>query len=285
MELDATPLAILLGALLAGPAEQSSVDEEAIARFQSDFGPVAITVLEDGEVEGTYPDYDGRLVGRLTGDGTIEAIWSQPESDVRCGVAKDGSHFWGRVRWAIAADGRLEGRWGHCDGAFVDQPWNAQPIEGTLVHAAASRAGVTEQHVYGVLREQWGRHAHLSEHRIVEGDFTCDGTTDRVIGWHDLDNPDGPFYRVMLVTLAGGTPEGHTVTLIPDGNGADGRATWQGVLEVTLSVEEWDDAAMGPLPAGLCATAIRIDDNMTDAVRLFWSPAESGREPLVLVRS
>ncbi|MGM0560715.1 MAG: hypothetical protein ACQETX_06585 [Pseudomonadota bacterium] len=259
---------------------------------------MALMILEEsGDVTGEYPNYSGRIVGRYDDDANvIEATWIQAQSEVRCERDRSGSHHWGRVTWELDAAHDLSGRW-----AFCDQPqahaWNAQKLSGQLFRAAEEgqptieegTADVTEPDLYGVLRQEWGQYAHLSEHQIIAADFTCNGAVERAIGWHDLDNPEGPFYRVMLVVRdPGGEPEGHTVTLVPDSEGQDGLQSLQGELDVMLTAEEVpDDALTEMLPgrSGVCPRAIRIEDGLTDAIRLFWNPDEGADQALIFFRN
>lgn len=274
--------------------------QEHFARYESDFGPLALVVSEEsGEVTGEYPNYSGRVAGRYDDDArVIEATWIQAQSEVRCDRAHDGAHRWGRVSWELDAGHDLNGRWAFCEQP-LDHAWTARKLSGRLFRPVADAQGtsedsagteeVTEPDAYGVLRQQWGQYAHLSEHQIISADFTCNGAVERAIGWHDLDNPEGPFYRVMLVVRGpGGEPEGHTVTLVPDGEGQDGLQSLQGELDVRLTAEEASDKALAEmLPGweGVCPRAIRIDDGLTDAIRLFWNPKAGADQALMFFRN
>ncbi|MFD1378828.1 hypothetical protein [Fodinicurvata halophila] len=260
-------LRVTCGALLGGAASALLLisplcAQEHFARYESDFGPLALVISEEsGEVTGEYPNYSGRVVGRYDHDASVvEATWIQAQSEVRCDSDRNGSHHWGRVSWELDAGHDLSGRWGYCEQP-LDHAWNAQKLSGTLFRPVEEKQGtsedssgaaeITEQDVYGVLRQQWGQYAHLSEHQIIAADFTCNGAVERAIGWHDLDNPEGPFYRVMLVVRGpGGAPKGHTVTLVPDSEGLDGLQRLQGELDVMLMAEEISDDALAEMLPG-----------------------------------
>lgn len=291
-------LSAVSGVLFALPLHA----QENFARYDSDFGPLALVISEgDGAVTGEYPEYNGRIAGHHDDDsGVIEATWIQAQSEVKCDHDRNGSDYWGRVTWELDDQQNLSGRWAFCDQPMV-HAWNAQKLSGQLFRAAEEdqaagqpateedAADVTEPDLYGVLRQQWGQYAHLSEHQIIAGDFTCNGAEERVIGWHDLDNPEGPFYRVMLVVRgAGGELEGHTVTLVPDGEGMDGLQSLQGELDVMLAAEEISREALAeilPGHEGVCPRAIRIEDGLTDAIRLFWNPDENAEQALIFFRN
>lgn len=296
---------VTCGALLGGAASTLLLlsplcAQENFARYDSDFGPLALVISEaNGEVTGEYPDYSGRVIGRYDDEANvIEATWIQAQSEVRCDRDRNGSHHWGRVSWELDAEHDLSGRWAYCEQP-LDHAWNARKISGRLFRPVEDAQGrsedsagteeITEPDVYGVLRQQWGQYAHLSEHQIIAADFTCNGTVERAIGWHDLDNPEGPFYRVMLVVRgAEGEPEGHTVTLVPDGAGQDGLQSLQGELDVMLTAEEVSDDALAEILPGrdeVCPRAIRIEDGLTDVIRLFWNPEEGAEQALIFFRN
>ena len=103
------------------------------SQWRTDFGPLTLSVDEDGTVSGTYPDYDGRVVARLESDArTISGHWFQPESDQPCASARDGTRAWGRVVWWLEGPLDLVGRWSYCDSDPEEaRSWNGEFEAGT----------------------------------------------------------------------------------------------------------------------------------------------------------
>lgn len=162
--------------------------------------------------------------------------------------------------------------------------------------AAGNKAGGNEadrlrldQHAYGLLRFEWGQYAHLNDITLLRGDVTCDGREDRVLGWLDRDSPEGLFYRVMLASDAVGKDEtfsvlgdmaAMSVSLPADRKGAAHMEAGEPLLcsrgnlpEVTIALESRLADAEAAALTGMgdaCGTAIRVDDGLCDAIRLFW---------------
>ena len=68
----------------------------------------------------------GRLVGRASGDGTIEGLWLQAESDHPCNRQREGTYSWGEFVITGAGSRRPLGFWGYC-GERPGRPWNLEP--------------------------------------------------------------------------------------------------------------------------------------------------------------
>ena len=61
-------------------------------------------------------------------------------------------------------------------------------------------APVTANDLYREMRIQAGQYAAQNRHQVLVGDFTCDDINDQIVGWVDRDNPEGPFFDVLMVT-------------------------------------------------------------------------------------
>lgn len=131
---------------------------------------------------------------------------------------------------------------------------------------------VQREHLYQELRVQWGQYVHKNPHQVLEADITCDGIKDQIIGWLDLDNPDGIQYRIMTVYEVLPDPQSTTVSFAVGGNSQMGLCTANGASPPEISLETYSqleaDNATGMGKS--CTTAIRVDDGMCDAPRLFW---------------
>lgn len=62
-------------------------------------------------------------------------------------------------------------------------------------------APVTANDLYREMRIQAGQYAAQNRHQVLVGDFTCDDINDQIVGWVDRDNPEGPFFDVLMVTI------------------------------------------------------------------------------------
>ena len=132
---------------------------------------------------------------------------------------------------------------------------------------------VTDNDLYREMRMQAGQYAARNMHQILVGDFTCDGQIDRIAGWVDRDNPEGPFFDVLFVTRDGGKLNSE-MKLIPFAQDK----------QFALCVA--DDTAPPPMSwqqvepdyvrdvvgnADLCTTAVRVEDFICDAPQFYWN--------------
>ncbi len=151
------------------------------------------------------------------------------------------------------------------DGDVAEKEPVAAPIENKL-----KSLDVVEGDLWAEARFQWGQIYDPKTVKYIKADVTCDGHMDYVAHRLNEDNPDGPFYNIMVVTREGGTLTSEGVSLSFDSTRQDALC---GSNDVAVSVEHWDegqiDAAMGGWE-GICTEAIRVDDNMCDAPRYFW---------------
>ncbi|OSM07139.1 hypothetical protein [Magnetofaba australis] len=105
----------LLGALAlllsSGPALAMQELE-----WKTDFGPMALTIDDDGTAEGKYPDYTGKLYGSVEdNENRFVGYWVQPRSELRCSEKRHGSAFWGQVIFTGLSEASLKGKWSYCD--------------------------------------------------------------------------------------------------------------------------------------------------------------------------
>jgi hypothetical protein len=156
----------------------------------------------------------------------------------------------------------------------VDATANDTALQNAPVLTPALQAGpVTDADLYGEMRIQAGQYAAQNMHQILVGDFTCDGQPDRIAGWVDRDTPDGPFFDVLFVTRDGGklSSEMKHIPFAQD-------------KQFALCVA--DDTAPPPMSwqqvepdyvrdvvgnAGLCTTAVRVEDFICDAPQFYWN--------------
>lgn len=137
-----TIVAAAVAALLvaAGVYHLTTPAAEA-SRWDTDFGPVEILVAPDGGVSGRYPDYDGRIEGRLLpGTGIVEGRWFQPDSAEPCADTRQDTRAWGRLVWRFDGTDAVLGNWSYCDAEpAAGRNWDGRLLSGT--HPMATAAG------------------------------------------------------------------------------------------------------------------------------------------------
>ena len=139
---------------------------------------------------------------------------------------------------------------------------------------------VTANDLYREMRFQAGQYAAQNRHQVLVGDFTCDDVNDQIVGWVDRDNPEGPFFDVLMVTRHNGElhsefkqipfAQSEQYALCIDDKTAPPVMSWQ------VNDPEYMRDVIGN--GDLCNIAVRVDDFMCDAPQFFWSekPGESG---------
>lgn len=139
---------------------------------------------------------------------------------------------------------------------------------------------VSSAQFYSEMRWQGGKYARNYRHQMLTGDFTCDGVLDRIAGWVDLDNPDGPFFSLLFVTNHGAKDRSE-IRYIPFQQSEQFALcvfdeTAPPVLSWQENSTEYMTEVMGD--ADMCNFAIRVDDFMCDAPQFFYSekPDENG---------
>ncbi|MCC9624314.1 hypothetical protein LPB41_21745 [Thalassospira sp. MA62] len=139
---------------------------------------------------------------------------------------------------------------------------------------------VSSAQLYREMRIQGGQYASSYRHQMLTGDFTCDGVVDRIAGWVDLDNPEGPFFAMLFVTNHGGTDHSE-MRLIPfEQSEQFALCIYDDTAPPVMSWQENSPEFMEQVvgDGDMCNFSIRVDDFMCDAPQFFYSekPAENG---------
>lgn len=131
----------------------------------------------------------------------------------------------------------------------------------------------SELDLWGQVRFQWGYLVSKATVDVLKHDVTCDGHVDYVVARLNHDNPDGPFFDILVVTRDGGELISEGVSLAFDGS-QDGLCGLGGLdAQIGTEIEHWDDDQLDEAfgsEEDVCAEAIRVDDGMCDAMRYFW---------------
>jgi hypothetical protein len=114
------------------PVSSASTEtRQADLFFDTTDGPMQIHFGGGGQVSGQYqqdksPWRPGRIVGHIGGDGVIEGLWVQAESNQPCGQTREGTYAWGRFIIRRAENGKHYGSWSYCDGV-PNKDWQLRP--------------------------------------------------------------------------------------------------------------------------------------------------------------
>ncbi|MDF1792797.1 MAG: hypothetical protein P1U88_12850 [Thalassobaculaceae bacterium] len=123
---------LLIVAAAALAITQFAGRDGAESRWSSDYGPLTLNVTQDGTVSGTYPEFDGRIIGTFHPELVqISGFWLQDASDLPCAEERGGTAAWGRVSFELVGSERLLGVWSYCDRELDGrQAWNADFLDG-----------------------------------------------------------------------------------------------------------------------------------------------------------
>ena len=99
-----------------------------IGKWSTSFGDVEIS--SDGMA--TYVDADTNTTAHIyfqqEDAHTISGYWIEAESGANCGVAREGSNYWGRIRWSFDDTfSSFSGVWSYCD-AEPSSDWSGTRI-------------------------------------------------------------------------------------------------------------------------------------------------------------
>lgn len=160
-------------------------------------------------------------------------------------------------------------------GKAIDGDADIADDSVTKVKGAEASLDATEADLWSQVRFQWGQNANHTNVKSFKADVTCDGHVDYVASRLNQDNPDGPFFNILIVTHDGGEITSEGVSLAFDGSQAglcgDARA------DIDVEAEHWDEGQLDAMLGGwegICTEAVRVDDGMCDAPRYFWLTGE-----------
>lgn len=110
------------GTLRAGSIAVAFLATTAATSLAKDFGGEwntsegqATLTQRGSEVAGTYSQDNGRIGGTASGNH-FSGYWGEDGSAEKCGTAKLGTSYWGRLEWDLVEDGNsLRGKWSYCD--------------------------------------------------------------------------------------------------------------------------------------------------------------------------
>lgn len=139
----------ILASVIVGIASVSAhADDPSFSisgKWNTDFGLAELTE-SDGNVTGTYPFENGKIIGTRTGN-RLTAQWTQNTSTRKCDNAVNGSYYHGQIIFDFTAN-EFTGKWGRCDETPADN-WSGKRDLGNTAESqsqesqAAANAGLS----------------------------------------------------------------------------------------------------------------------------------------------
>lgn len=114
----------------ASQAEEVADPEPAFSvngTWSTRYGEMRLTQTKD-VVAGTYEGGRSMVTGILR-DRVFEGIWFKPRSGRACPTEREGTRYWGRLRFRFVNDTSFEGAWGYC-GDEPTESWTGTRVEG-----------------------------------------------------------------------------------------------------------------------------------------------------------
>lgn len=152
----------------------------------------------------------------------------------------------------------------------------------TLFEAEGPTGGVTDADFWGLADYMWGNRSHLKGVEVLKFDMTGDGDSDYVGYYENHDNPDGPFFELLVASRPAGSGDleyAHIRLPYDDGGqfslcSAEGNDVPTALRHQSFGAEEVAAASYPVSSEGAV-----IDDRMCDTIRVFW-PTEMAGEPV-----
>ena len=149
----------------------------------------------------------------------------------------------------------------------------AQALYAALDAPPGGTAGVSDADFWQLADYMWGNRSYRKGVDVLQFHMTGDGDPDFIGSLEDRDNPDGPFFQVLVVSRpAGGGDLQYGFVSLPYNR------------ETQVSLCRFEDGAtatalrhrqLGPeelaaFSIPVSANAAEIDDSMCDTLRLLW---------------
>jgi len=137
-------------------------------------------------------------------------------------------------------------------------------------------------HVLAGTREQWGQNFSPEKVIVHHKDVTCDGKKDYIASYINLDNPDGYFFNLMIVSGHEGEVRVDPHYIPFEGaNEQFGLCLMEDEPFAEIYYDVWPQTEIDEYLEGMnvCSTAIEIVDGLCDSPRFFWSNEAKKGEP------
>ena len=95
-----------------------------------DFSEEPMTLVQTGnKVRGKYPYRNGTVFLGQLDTNQLEAYWVQSTSKITCGISKNGSYHWGKLKLEFTDSLYASGTWCYCEDETTKTPFEANKIE------------------------------------------------------------------------------------------------------------------------------------------------------------
>lgn len=103
--------------------ESSPFDGSPLGKWKSSYGDLDFEAEGDGTLRSAYGGSNGRLLVRFEGS-VFEGFWVKDYPRTYCSTTRDGSSYWGRVRFEYdPKKKKFVGNWGYCEKE-MDREWS-----------------------------------------------------------------------------------------------------------------------------------------------------------------
>ncbi len=152
----------------------------------------------------------------------------------------------------------------------------------TTLSKPAPKEDVLYDHLLAETRFEWGQNFDTKNVVVHHKDVTCDGKKDYVASHINLDNPDGYFFNLMIVTDHEGEVRSDALNIPFEGASEQfGLCMMDDKPFVEIYYDSFPQEEIDELLEGMdvCPTAIEVVDGMCDSPRFFWSNEAAKGEP------
>ena len=172
----------------------------------------------------------------------------------------------------------------------VESPENDFDISGedpvrepfTTLNEPVNENDTLRHYLLAETRYQWGQNFDPKKVIVHHKDVTCDGKKDYVASHINLDNPDGYFFNLIIVTDHEGKERADSLTVPFEGATEQyGLCMMKNNPFAEIYYDVWPPEEINDVLGGMniCPTAIEIVDGMCDSLRFFWSNEVTKGEP------
>ena len=104
-------------------AADAPFEGSPLGKWKSSYGDIDFKGQPDGTLRSDYGSGSGRLFVHFDGSA-FEGYWVQDYPKTYCSSLKDGSSYWGRIRFEYdPAKKVFNGAWGYCEGEMSRKDW------------------------------------------------------------------------------------------------------------------------------------------------------------------
>lgn len=155
----------------------------------------------------------------------------------------------------------------------------AEALYAALDAVPGGAAGVSDGDFWRLADYIWGNRSYRKGVDVQHFDITGDGAPDYIGSLENLDNPDGPFFQVLVVSRpAGGGELQYGFVSLPYNRETQVSLCRleEGTAATALYPRQLGPEELAAFSIPVSATAAEIDDSMCDTLRLLWPLGAAG---------